>query len=691
MFFQVLGLQAQIAPPKKTRVVRCSTCQQTGHYAKTCPTKGTGAKALGKKKAAAQVRGLPALIDHDDDSDSDGDNSVDENDGDEMIDKQVDGDDGYLTEDYESDEDDGKLDWVQVQMAASVEHEEGDDVLADPNMPKFTGRKPGLSRHCSRDLNPKTELDFFFLFWAVDSVLSVFVAATNSYASAHQKTGKSKQPVTVAEFKAFLALVLFFGLIKFPSRGDAFRGDFAHPFVTKLMTAGRFAFIFRNWHWMDYTAFGTPAEVSAKKKKDPMWAVKSLVKLLATSFKAMYNPHQQLDVDEQCVLFKGRHRYRQYNPNKPNKWHLKMFALNDAITGYQFDNYFYEGNASGIAPGHTATTMPVKTLVHDNTDLHFKNFILATDNWYTSVELATMNSLCGIYTVGTIKSNRSNLPAEIKKPKKGAKVVAPKPKAKGRGDFTVWEAKDKNDKEIFFTHWMDKKDVRILHTFNSSVGSCQRMVKSSDGADGGAKEWGKKHFAQPLIIRHYNKAMGGTDFIDQNISYYFPLIKSAAWANRIFVHMLMVSVVNAHILFNFACRTSPTKKKSSLSEFIQELIIQLAKEHLDNINPACTFSPAASAASTPGSMASTPGKRSLEPAPQHLPMQLAASTPGPRKYARQKCKVCGTKGTICCNECLSGNFHVYLCNENPAGCNSGHNTCWAIYHRAPHLFKKGRK
>lgn len=238
---------------------------------------------------------------------------------------------------------------------------------------------------------------------------------------------------------------------------------------------------------------------------------------------------------------------------------------------------------------------------------------------------------------------------------------------------------------------MDKKDVRILHTFNSTVGSCQRMVKSSDGADGGAKEWGKKHFAQPHIIRHYNKAMGGTDSIDQNISYYFPLIKSAAWANRVFVHMLMVSVVNAHILYNFAYQTSPTKTKLSLSEFIKELITQLAKEHQDNINAAFILSPASSRGSTPGSKVSTPGKRSLEPEPQHLPMQLPASIQGPRKYARQKCRVCRTKGTICCNECVSGQLHVYLCTENPVGSVDGMNTCWANYHRAPDLFKKGRK
>ena len=36
---------------------------------------------------------------------------------------------------------------------------------------------------------------------------------------------------------------------------------------------------------------------------------------------------------------------RCYNPNKPEKWHFKCFALNDSLTGYMINVYLHEGSA----------------------------------------------------------------------------------------------------------------------------------------------------------------------------------------------------------------------------------------------------------------------------------------------------------------------------------------------------------
>ena len=36
---------------------------------------------------------------------------------------------------------------------------------------------------------------------------------------------------------------------------------------------------------------------------------------------------------------------RCYNPNKPEKWHFKCFALNEYLTGYMINVYLYEGRA----------------------------------------------------------------------------------------------------------------------------------------------------------------------------------------------------------------------------------------------------------------------------------------------------------------------------------------------------------
>ena len=49
------------------------------------------------------------------------------------------------------------------------------------------------------------------------------------------------------------------------------------------------------------------------------------------------------DVDELCIGFKGRHKCKCYNKDKPNKWRFKAFCVNDSVTGCLFDFYLYGG------------------------------------------------------------------------------------------------------------------------------------------------------------------------------------------------------------------------------------------------------------------------------------------------------------------------------------------------------------
>ena len=73
---------------------------------------------------------------------------------------------------------------------------------------------------------------------------------------------------------------------------------------------------------MDYIAFATAAPVAMTKKKSLMWAIKSLLSQLATTFKAMCYHHDQFD--DQCVLFRRRRLYRCYNPHKPTKHNFRF-------------------------------------------------------------------------------------------------------------------------------------------------------------------------------------------------------------------------------------------------------------------------------------------------------------------------------------------------------------------------------
>jgi hypothetical protein len=69
---------------------------------------------------------------------------------------------------------------------------------------------------------------------------------------------------------------------------------------------------------------------------------------------------------------------------KPEKWHFKLFALNDSTNGYMSRFYLYKGRKEQRPGDIPATLWPNKQLITE--DMRDKNYIIATDNWFTSME-----------------------------------------------------------------------------------------------------------------------------------------------------------------------------------------------------------------------------------------------------------------------------------------------------------------
>lgn len=128
-----------------------------------------------------------------------------------------------------------------------------------------------------------------------------------------------------------------------------------------------------------------PGDINRKLKDSPFWYVKSFVDLLSVKYKELYSLGLKIDIDEQCIAWKGRHSCKCYNPNKPEKWHFKLFALNCAATGYMHNVYLYEGSAEKRPRDVPATLFPIHRLFTPIELYANKGHIVATDNWYTSI------------------------------------------------------------------------------------------------------------------------------------------------------------------------------------------------------------------------------------------------------------------------------------------------------------------
>ena len=76
-------------------------------------------------------------------------------------------------------------------------------------------------------------------------------------------------------------------------------------------------------------------------------------------------------MDEGCCLYKGRVLFKCYNPSKQSKWHLKLFKVSDAKTGYVVAFKVYcgknstriVGDADVLDPECTVTTKIVMGLL----------------------------------------------------------------------------------------------------------------------------------------------------------------------------------------------------------------------------------------------------------------------------------------------------------------------------------------
>ena len=61
------------------------------------------------------------------------------------------------------------------------------------------------------------------------------------------------------------------------------------------------------------------------------------------AFQSVYNPSQNVSVDEAMIPFKGRSTLKQYMPLKPVKRGIKVWALADATNGYICNFQVYTG------------------------------------------------------------------------------------------------------------------------------------------------------------------------------------------------------------------------------------------------------------------------------------------------------------------------------------------------------------
>jgi hypothetical protein len=392
----------------------------------------------------------------------------------------------------------------------------------------------------------------------------------------------------------------------------------------------------RCFHCVDVTNINNEQR-KMMNQDDCFWIVDPFLSKLAERYQLFWQLDVNVNIDEGTIGFRGHHRARCFNPNKPHKYHFKAFCLNDSKTSYLYNFYMYRGKDESADPNLPATAAPIKRLMQ-----HLKSHhVVHLDNWYTSMEalmwLVDNNFEC----IGTIKANRKFIPKD--------RIVKGTERTGDPRGFMTQSKTTYKQRDVYFISWKDKKPVNMLTTFLSYLEQCERRCKTNG-------IWGLKPFPQPSVIKMYNENMGGTDLFDLRLALYRVPFVAVKWALRLFDHFFMSTVLNAFFLYR---DVKKPPKQYIYRTFVVNLMQQLVEDEHECPQQQCNISKMHT-------------KTALQDSSRlfgyHSPRKINRKD---KTRHRGQCRICTRWTTVFCETC---NF--YLCIES----DTKQQTCFTKYH-----------
>ena len=183
-------------------------------------------------------------------------------------------------------------------------------------------------------LQTKTPYEFWKLF-VTPEMLELLVEKTNLLIRDKREnyTQKSKARDTDnVEIKAFLGLLLLAGTYHSNRMNldDLWKSDGTGIDVFRLtMSLHRFRFL------LCCIRFDDKATQASRKLLDKLAPIRDLFETFVQNCLSNYSPSELVTIDEMLVAFRDRCPFKQYIPNKPAKYGIKIQVMADARTFMQ--------------------------------------------------------------------------------------------------------------------------------------------------------------------------------------------------------------------------------------------------------------------------------------------------------------------------------------------------------------------
>ncbi|XP_054259863.1 piggyBac transposable element-derived protein 3-like [Macrosteles quadrilineatus] len=320
----------------------------------------------------------------------------------------------------------------------------------------------------------------------------------------------------------YLGIHMISSIVKMPSYRMYWGEGTRYAPIAEAMSRNRFETIRAYIHVNDNTNLpdgNDPAH-------DKLFKIRPLIDAVRDNMKKV-PLDSKVSIDELIIPFKGRSHMKQYNPKKPHKWGIKVFALASKCgIIHDYEIYVGKGTVTETKLGICGDIV-VRLVDIVPKDKNYKLFI---DNWFNSHRLLCHLKEVGLLAVGTIRPDRIGR-CPFTKDKDLLE--------EGGGSMDV---KLDTENNIIACKWADNKTVCLASTYVGAEPVDEVMRWSTAQKQRVAVQ-------RPAIVREYNEAMGGVDLHDMLVELYRIDIKVKRYYMRIVMHLLDMSVVNAWIVY----------------------------------------------------------------------------------------------------------------------------------------------
>lgn len=427
---------------------------------------------------------------------------------------------------------DGQIKWSKDPVRTSSRTQKKDIIT----------KLPGVK---SEYRNIDEVYDAFNIFFS-DEVINLLVENTNLYINfikSNFKRERAARETDEHEIRALLGLLILGGVYRSAHLNfqDLWDKD-GPPIFSITMSCERFLFLLRSLRFDDKSSRNNRLSI------DKLAPIRSLLSVIQENFLKPYTPSEFLTIDEQLIPFRGRCSFRQYIPNKPKRYGIKVFAMVDAKTYYclKFEIYAGKQPQGSFASSNSPEDIVLRLI--EPVDGSGRN--ITTDNWYSSIPLATSLLDRNLTFIGTLKKNKKQIPPQFLADKS-------RPVNSSLFGFT---------KGMTMVSYVPKKSKAVIILTTMEFG---REIDESTGE--------KK---KPAMITFYNSTKGGVDTNDQMCANYNVGPRTKRWPLAIFFHLINLSAINAYVVYKNTKTSLDSGKQMVRRAFLKDLGHQLVKNYV---------------------------------------------------------------------------------------------------------------